>query len=212
MKITKLEHACLDITDTDGRLIIDPGIYATSLSDFTGITAVVVTHVHADHLDESKILKITEQNPNVPIFCTEQVASKLSENFNITVPNIDAAYKAGSFTLEFFGGQHAIIMDNMPQDQNYGVLVNDALYYPGDSLTPCPKPHKVLALPAMAPWLKLSEAVAFMRQDDAKEVFPSHVQFMSKEGADLHNRLYSGSAEQSDKKYTALAPGESLEV
>jgi L-ascorbate metabolism protein UlaG (beta-lactamase superfamily) len=211
MKITKLEHACLDITEGDSRLIVDPGVYSTSLTSLQGITAVVITHVHQDHLDEQKVAQIIAQNPDVHIFTTEQTAQKLP-NGATTVPAIGQEYSIGNFKLEFFGGMHAIIMDNFPQDQNYGVLVNDTFYYPGDSLVACPKPHTVTAVPSMAPWLKLNEAAQFLKNDPAKQVFPTHNGFVNEAGNDLINRLLSGVAEQTGKTYQALKPGDSVEA
>lgn len=212
MKITKREHACLDITDGSGRLIIDPGSWTEPLADYSGIDAVVITHFHPDHLDESKILKIAAQNPSLVIFCTQQVADKLSEDMRITVPEVGTEYEAGAYKLEFFGGMHASIRADWPQDQNLGVLVNDALYYPGDSFTPCSKEHTVLAAPSAAPWLKLEESINFIKQDGAKQVFPTHNNILNDNGNELNNRLLGGAAEESDKTYTYLKPGETLTV
>lgn len=212
MKITKLEHSCLDINSGDGRLIIDPGQWTKPLEDYTGITAVVVTHVHPDHLDASKILKISEQNPSLVVFCTQQVADKLGDAFRITVPNLETEYTAGVFKLEFFGGMHALISPDRPQDQNFGVLVNDTLYYPGDSLVACPKPHPVLATPAAAPWMKISEAMEFLKTDTAKEVFPMHNAILSEVGTELYNSMLGAVADSQGKTYHPLKPGESLEV
>jgi hypothetical protein len=214
MKITKLGHACLDISQDGSRLIIDAGTdnFTKPLDDYSGISAVVVTHIHADHLDESKIHKIAAQNPSLVIYCTQQVADKLSEDWKVTIPDVGVQYSTGPFSLEFFGGQHAIILDDYPQDQNFGVLVNDTLYYPGDSLTPCPKPHTITATPSVAPWLKLSEAAGFIRQDSATQVFPTHNAIVNQLGGDMINNMLTGPAEQSGKKFIVLTPGESLEV
>jgi L-ascorbate metabolism protein UlaG (beta-lactamase superfamily) len=213
MKITKLEHACLDITHGPSRLIIDPGAFAASLTEVTGITAVVITHVHQDHFDEEKVQQILVANPEVQVFTTQQVADKLS-SAKVTVPQPDKQYSAGDFTFEFFGEMHDFIFDELqiPQDQNHGVLVNDRLYYPGDSFTPCPKDHTTLAVPSNGPWMKLEEARVFMTQDSAQTVFPTHFGFMNEAGFDLTNSLLSMAAQQAGKAYSVLKPGESLEV
>jgi len=207
MKITKLEHACLDITDGDGHLIIDPGAYTTSLTNFNNITALVITHVHQDHFDEQKVGQILAANPAVQVFSTSEVAEKLA-NKAVTVPEVGKIYTAGGFTLEFFGGQHAMITATYPKNQNFGVLVNDTLYYPGDSFTPCPKPHTILAAPSMAPWLKLSEAADFITADSAQKVFPTHNGFLNEAGNDLHNRMLGDAAKAANKTYLPLKPNE----
>lgn len=211
MKITKLEHACLDITLVNDRLIIDPGVFARSLSNMEGITAVVITHVHKDHFDQQKVMAIIAANPEVHIYTTEQVAAQLPNGLT-TVPALGQQYSLGDLILEFFGNMHAIIVDDRPKDQNYGVMVNDKLYYPGDSFTVCPKEHAVLAVPANAPWMKLAESIEFMRQDNAKELFPTHDNFLSEDGKEVTNNLLGGVAEQLGKAYHPLKPGESLDV
>lgn len=211
MKITKLEHACLDITDGDNRLIIDPGVYATSLTDLAGITAVVITHVHQDHFDAQKVAQIVIENPGVQLFSTQEVAEQLAEG-TVIEAQLGERYVAGAFTLEFFGGDHAHIMPNQPVGQNVGVLVNDTLYYPGDSLVACPKPHAITATPSMAPWLKTSEAAEFITNDTASQIFPTHNGFVNEAGNDLINRILGGAAEASGKTYHALEPSESVEA
>lgn len=210
MKLTKFEHSCLDIKEGNERLIIDPGVYSPSLKDYANITAVVITHIHPDHFDEAKLEGIMQANPAVQIFTTQEVADKLNSKA-ATVPEVGKQFKAGAFTLEFFGGQHAPIALTYPTNQNYGVLVNDTLYHPGDSFTPCPKPHTTLSLPVMAPWLKFSETADFLAQDSATVIFPTHNGFLNDDGRDLYARLIPMAAGQG-KKYQYLAPGESLEI
>lgn len=214
MKITKLEHACLDITVGNSRLIVDPGGWTSPLDDYNDVAALVITHVHADHFDPEKVQAIIDANPKVQIFTTDQVASKITGG-TVTVATVGQQYHVGDITLEFFGGQHAAIMEGYPPagaDHNFGVLVNDTLYYPGDSLTSCPKSHTVLAVPAAAPWLKLVEAVEFMAADSANEVFPTHNNIVNENGEMLLNNLLGSSAGQQGKTYHALKPGESIEV
>jgi L-ascorbate metabolism protein UlaG (beta-lactamase superfamily) len=214
MKITKLEHACLDITQGSDRLIVDPGIFSASLTNFAGVTALVITHIHPDHLDIEKVKAILQQSPNVQTFSTPEVAERLSGT-QVTVPEVGQQYTVGAFTLEFFGGQHAQIIEGYPApglDHNVGVLINETLYYTGDSLVACPKPHAVLATPSMAPWLKTVEAANFITADTANRVFPTHNHFLSPDGEGIINNLLSGVAERSNKTYLALQPGESIEA
>src|ERR1700740_3582887 len=113
MNITKLEHACLDITVHNSRLIVDPGNWTSPLDDYENITAVVITHVHADHFDPEKVSAIIAANPAVQLFTTDQVANEIT-NHAVTTVNVGKQYTAGDITLEFFGGQHAQIMAGYP--------------------------------------------------------------------------------------------------
>ena len=211
MKITKREHACLDITNESDRLIVDPGIMTKPLDDYSGITALIITHVHGDHFDIEKVHKIAEQNPSLVIFTTQQVADKLDGSFRVTVPNIGVDYEASSLRLKFFGGLHAE-MPNSPQDENIGILLNETLYYPGDSFTPCADQHAVTAIPSTAPWSKLAETLDFMEHDTAKQLFPTHNAIASDVGNDMLASMLGSNAEKQGKEFAYLKPGESLEV
>lgn len=79
MEITKYEHACLDIRVGEQRLVVDPGEFTTSLTNFSNIDAVVITHVHGDHFDKEKLLKIIELNPSIKIYSTGEVSEQASE-------------------------------------------------------------------------------------------------------------------------------------
>ncbi len=208
MKITKYENSCLDIVSGKTRVIIDPGVFTKKLQDYAGVNAVVVTHIHPDHFAPDNLQRIIAANPGVAIYTTEEISKEF--NTNVTVAQISQTYKAGEIALEFFGGAHAQISSNLPLAQNIGVLVGDVLYYPGDSLTPCPKPHSVLALPVMAPWLKFSEAEAFMAKSSATKVFASHNQFINEDGQNLYNRLVGNACQQQNKTYKFLDVGESI--
>jgi L-ascorbate metabolism protein UlaG (beta-lactamase superfamily) len=211
MKITKYEHACLDIQQASDRLLIDPGVFTTSLPNLSNVIALVITHVHPDHLDEEKIERLVVENPAVTIFSTTEVAEKLAKN-TVIVPELGKIYTAGSFNLEFFGAEHAMVTASMPRNQNIGVLVNERFYYPGDSFTICPKPHAALAIPSMAPWMKISEAIDFLNVDTAQQVFPTHNGFLNDAGQELCNRLLTAAASTDNKNFTYLKPGESLEI
>jgi hypothetical protein len=60
------------------------------------------------------------------------------------------------------GGEHAVIHPDIPVIDNVAYLLNDgALLHPGGSLYVPEEPVDVLALPAGAPWLKISEAIDY---------------------------------------------------
>lgn len=211
MKITKREHACLDIELDGQRLIIDPSHYAVSLTNFDGIAAVVVTHVHGDHYDKDKLAQILKANPEVKIITTQEVV----DDFGGTAAEAakaDQKYSVGPFNLQFFGGQHEAILPNLPINQNWGVLINEQIYYPGDSLIDCPQPYKALGVPVMAPWLKFSEAADMVASSSAKLIFPMHNGFINPEGQSLYDRLLSGVTKAKDQQYQPLAVGDSFEL
>ena len=84
---------------------------------------------------------------------------------------------------------------------NLGVMVNDTVYYPGDSFTKPEKPVKVLALPITAPWLKIGEVMDFLAEVNA---FPTHDAIASNQGKALVDRMLGGVAEGHGSEYKRL--------
>lgn len=210
MKITKYEHACL-LVEVDGkRLVVDPGGFTKSLGNPDNVVALVITHVHPDHLDELHIQELLNLNPDLKIFSTQEVADSLEEQ-RVTVVKAGDKEAVGPFTLEFFGGEHAVIHESLPRNQNICVMVNNTLYYPGDSFVePDGRSVPVLALPVAAPWMKVSEAMDFLMAIKPRRAFPTHDSVLSDVGYAIHDRLLEGVAAKQGSEYTHLSPGESL--
>lgn len=185
MVITKYQHACLTVDDTGDYLVIDPGVLA-KLPDVSGVKAVVVTHIHPDHLDIPNLKKLQQINPELTIYGSDEVISALADSSanKQTVKHGDTI-TCGNFTLEFFGEDHEIIYQKVPC-KNLGVLVNSALYYPGDSYTVPEKPVEILAFPAAAPWLKVGEVIEFIKNVAPKTGFPTHNGTLSEFGESVN--------------------------
>lgn len=212
MKITKYEHACLVVEEQGKLLVIDPGSFTTSLpNDLTGVSAIVITHVHADHFDPGHIKAILDRNNTAEIFCTEEVAKQLDSKNVQAVTGGDKG-QAGPFRLRFFGGEHAIIYSSYPRAQNVGVLVNDKLYYPGDSFTEPETKVALLALPVSAPWLKLAEVMDYINVVKPTVAFPTHNAILSDTGENMVEQMLSGVAQSYSGSLHPLAPGQSIEV
>jgi hypothetical protein len=120
--------------------------------------------------------------------------------------------QVGPFTLEFFGGNHAVIHPSMPQNQNVGVLVNNTLYYPGDSFSEPGKAVKVLAAPAGGPWMKISEAMDFITAVKPALAFPTHDAVLSDGGQQVNDSMLSHAAEQAGIEYRRIAIKDSFTV
>lgn len=200
MKLTKYEHACFTL-EKDGRvLVVDPGGWSGDFAAVENVVAVVVTHEHADHFSLEKLQAIVQQNPEVVIFAHPDVAGQMAGLPAQSVAAGDAV-TIGPFALEFFGGDHATIHPDFGHFANLGVLVNDTLYYPGDSFALPQKPVKVLALPVAAPWLKISETIDFMLSVQPEIAFPTHDAIASSLGKELLDRLVGGVAQEHRIEY-----------
>lgn len=193
MKLTKFEHACFAVTKDSQTLIVDPGNWSTDFTTPTDVVAVVITHEHADHFDQSKLQKIAAQNPQAVVVAHETITKQITVLPTKSVVAGDSL-TIGPFTLDFYGGQHATIYQDYPRVDNLGVMINKCLYYPGDSFSLPEQPVDTLALPVSAPWMKISEAMDFCKAIDANLVFPTHDAILSDTGKSLVDRLVSSVA------------------
>jgi len=211
MTITKYEHACFVAEDTGAKLVVDPGKFSPSLPKVSGAVAVVITHVHMDHVDEPTVKQLITDNPDVKIFSTQQVADTYP-NLKAVVVTPGSMHQIGPFTLAFFGGEHAIIHPSFDKTQNVGVLINSTLYYPGDSFALPGRPIKALAVPAAAPWMKISEAMDFISEVKPELAFPTHDAILSNEGKQVFDSMLEPFAKSTGTKYQRLKTGQSITV
>ena len=212
MRLTKFEHAALLLEDSGKKLFIDPGSFTSPLTDTANTAAVVITHDHADHWTPEQLNRVLELNADVPIFAPEGVA-RAAADFDITVVHAGDTVEAGPFTLRFFGGRHAVIHESIPVVDNLGVLVNDELYYAGDSFViPEGVELDVLAVPAGAPWMKVAETIDYVLATKPKRSFSTHEMVLSRAGKDLSNSRIAWATEQNGGEFFALEPGDSLDL
>lgn len=210
MKLTKYEHACFTVEDAGKLLVVDPGGWTTDFTVTNNIAAIVITHEHADHFDPDILAKIYGKNPNSVLISLESIIKKMPDHATKAVKPGDKV-TIGPFNLEFFGGKHALIHDTYPIIGNIGVMINDTVYYPGDSFTLPNKPVDVLAIPAAAPWLKISESIDFLNTIKPLLVFPTHDAILSEPGQQMIDRMLSQTAESSTVAYERIN-GKTIEV
>jgi len=212
MRVTKQEHACLILESAGKTLVIDPGVFTTALIGLNDVVAVVMTHEHGDHWTADQLNHILDRNPGVKFYGPEGVAIAASD-FDITVVKDGDVVTADPFALRFFGEKHAVIHSSIPIVDNVGVLVDDALYYPGDSFT-VPEGVEVdtLAAPVGAPWLKISEAIDFVLAVRPRRAFATHEMVLSTVGKGMGGERLKWAVEQGGGEYVALEPGDSLDL
>ena len=203
MKLQKYEHACFTV-ELDGKvLVVDPGGYSSDFIAPGGVVAVVITHQHADHLDPEHLAEVFDKNDDVLILGPADVIDQV-EVENKKAVEVGEKVSVGPFDLEFFGGIHALIHESMPRVQNLGVMINDLLYYPGDSFALPGRSVDTLAIPAAAPWMKIGEAMDFLLAVKPRLAFPTHDATYSDAGKGLADRLLGGVAGANDIEYRRL--------
>ena len=203
MKLTKYQHACFTVEKDNQMLVVDPGTFATDYLPSNNVVAVIITHEHPDHFDPEQIAAIMDKNPEAVIVGHESIVSKIEA---FTTQAVDAGDKLaiGVFDLAFFGGTHAIIHRSIPVIPNLGVMVNELLYYPGDSFVLPGQPVDTLAIPASAPWLKIGDAMDFLELVKPRFAFPTHDAVLSDLGKDSTDNWLGMAAKRHDIDYQRL--------
>lgn len=212
MRLTKFEHAALRLDHVGQTLVIDPGTFTTLLDDLAALAAVVITHEHPDHWTPGHLDRLLRAAPGTPVYAPAGVAAAAAD-YDITVVHAGDTVSAGAFTLRFFGGDHAVIHSSVPAVDNLGVLVNDELFYPGDSYTvPEGVQVRTLAAPLGAPWLKIGEAMDYVLAVRPQRAFGTHDMTLSAVGQGMHRERLTWATEQGGGEFLALDPGDAVDL
>ncbi len=212
MRVTKFEHAALRLDANDRTLLIDPGSFTAPVNDLGDLVGIVITHEHPDHWTPEHFDRLLRSSPGTPIFAPAGVA-RAAEGYDITVVSPGDTVEVGGFGLRFFGGTHEVIHSSLPTVENVGVLVNDELYYPGDSYA-VPEGVEVgtLAAPLGAPWLKIGEAMDYVLAVAPRRAFGTHDMTLSVIGKNMHRQRLQWATEQGGGEFFVLEPGDTLDL
>ena len=192
MKITRFAHAAVLVEAADKRILIDPGTFSgDDTFALTGLSAIVITHQHGDHVDPDRLPQLLEANPDAILLADPQTAAMLE--VGAWLANADGnEVRVGDVTLRGVGSTHAEITPQLPRVNNVGIIVTTpgepSLFHPGDTYEYAPAGIDVLALPLAAPWAKVSETIDFVQRVGPRTMFPIHDRTIS----DLAYPMYWG--------------------
>jgi len=181
MELTHFGHSCLlaelGVAGGAARLLFDPGNFSHGFEGITDLSAILITHQHPDHADPQRLPALVEANPQAALYADPQTAELLGGDWQPV--NVGDHLTVGDLTIRGVGGRHAVIHPEIPVIDNISYLVGDAghparLMHPGDALFVPGEPVEVLATPAAAPWLKISEAVDYLRAVAPRHAVPIH--------------------------------------
>ena len=167
MKITKLIHSCLVVETPGASALFDPGNFSWSsglvkVNKLPKLDYLVITHNHADHLDEDFVEAVVERFPDIKLAANREVREQLAKL------NLDSA---DDTCLEFDAPHEKLPMPGKPP-ANSGWHFGQ-FSHPGDSLH-FDETRKVLALPYVAPWGSTTEAVELAAKLKPEYVIPIH--------------------------------------
>lgn len=219
MRLTSFGHSCLLAEFDDTRILFDPGTLSSGFDALTGLDAVLITHQHPDHADVARLPAIVEANPGALRYADPQTTEQLNDSGvagRWTAARPGDTFGVGSVTVRVTGGRHAVIHPSIPVVDNAAFVVDGAgttgaFMHPGDSLYVPFEKIDVLALPAAAPWMKLSESVDYLRSMAPRVAIPIHQAVLSAAGAAIHNARLD---EMKDPRteFVVLEPGVQRQV
>jgi len=192
MRLTKMGHACVRVEKSGSTIVIDPGSFSY-VDAALGADALLITHEHFDHFDQGRVRRAADANPGLEIWTNRKVAEQLGTiGAAIHVVGHGDRVVVAGFDVTVHGEYHAVIHPDIPVVSNVGFLLDGELFHPGDAFTLPEAPVSNLLLPTDAPWLKLSEAIDFVRAVGPRHAYSLHDGLMNNSGLEVVDRLLGG--------------------
>jgi L-ascorbate metabolism protein UlaG (beta-lactamase superfamily) len=203
------------VADGNNRLLVDPGHFSDQ-SALALAAAVLITHDHFDHLDPAALAAHMAIQPMVEVWAPAHSHRLLVDagadvdRLHLVAPG--DTFSAGGFSVQAFGGDHAVMFADVPCSQNVGYVIDGDLVHPGDSFAALPSgvSARVLLLPVSAPWLTVDDVVTFARALNPEIAIPIHDAILSDPGRAVFDRIV-GSAPGLES-YRRIPLGEETQV
>lgn len=208
MKITRYPQSCLVVQGHGQAIVIDPGanfLETHKVSELSGVAAVLYTHQHKDHYDESIANELKAQG--VPIYCNESTAKLVGDG--CTVVNDREQFVVAGFSVTARELPHMLLPNGIEGPQNTGYVIDGVFFHPGDGKDIDDLLVDNLALPITGPDISMRQAFDFAKKLQAKKVIPIHYDLIK---TDPH--VYKRFAEGNNMPFEmiVLADGESVDL
>ena len=212
MQLTKYTHSCVRFDDGDRSLVIDPGMFSEVEEALDGVSNVLITHEHPDHVDEARLRDAARADPRLRIWGPASVAALLADlGEQVVAVGPGETFDAGGFAVDTLGGQHAVIHPSIPVIANVGYLIG-SVYHPGDSFAVPAVDVDYLLAPEHAPWSKVSEVIDFVIAVRARRAGPVHDSLLTPVGLGIVEGHLARIGAQFGVEYARVEPGSTVDV
>ena len=212
MELTHFGHSCLLASFPHTNVLFDPGTFSHGFEGITGLSAILITHQHPDHADPERLPALVAANPQAALYADPQTAAQLGGAWQAV--HVGDQLAIGELTVRGVGGRHAVIHPELPVIDNISYLIGDGehpakLMHPGDALFVPDEPVDVLATPAAAPWMKIAEAVDYLRAVAPTHAVPIHQGIVAPEARGIY---YGRLSEMTDTDFRVLEEESTLSL
>lgn len=208
MKITRRYHSCVELSKGRSSLIIDPGSFEVP-ENLAEVDAILVTHIHPDHVNPSALTAARRHNPQIAIYGPAELARHVDVEFNALADG--DTFQVGELDVTVHESPHGTVTSTTPLPQNLGYLFDGRVLHTGDSFPELPGVDVAL-VPVSAPWLKMLDVEAFLKSTRPTRFIGVHDGTDNEFGLNLRKRLLGKLAEENNLEYLPLRPDESVEV
>ncbi|MFE3291730.1 MBL fold metallo-hydrolase [Rhodococcus sp. NPDC059234] len=214
MRLTHFGHSCLLAEINGSTVLFDPGSFSHGFEGITGLDAILITHQHPDHADTARLPALVEANPGAALYADPQTAALFGGDWKAV--HAGDEFDIGDLRVTGTGGTHAVIHPDIPVIDNTAYLLGTAdepaqLMHPGDSLFVPEQQVGVLALPSAAPWLKISEAIDYLRAVAPRVAVPIHQAILADQATGIFYGRYTDMAAEGTE-FRVLPEENSIEV
>ena len=207
MKLTRHNHSCIEISQGDTSIIVDPGSFGIPSSLDTA-DAVLITHIHPDHVDAQALTRARKLNPRLQIFGPAGLADLLDIEFRTVVDG--ERFRIGAIDVKVHASQHATVIRSVKVPENLGYVFDERIFHTGDSFPDLPEVECAL-LPISGPWMRMLDVDYYLDSNRPQTFIGIHDGNENEAGLDLRRGLLSQLAESYSLKYLPLTPSETYD-